>query len=152
MIIMMMIKMRKMIMVLMKMVLLLMMMVGTKSSPPGPVHRTMGVGLPATSHLGASRHFSSSSICVLYFCCILSIFLGSRSFLEDLSERSWPSVTTTLGSQPPILGGAANIHNRELHKNGEVWRRGSWVWRRNIQNIAKGTTDPRVETVTTKTT
>ena len=148
---MMMIKMKKMRKMLMKLLLLLM-MVRTKSSPPGPVHRTIGVGLPATSHLGASRHFSSSSIFVLNFCCILSIFLGSRSFLEDLSERSWPSVMTTLGSQPPILGGAANIHNRELQKNGEVWRRESWVWRRNIQNIAKGTTDPRVDTVTTKTT
>ena len=146
---MMMIKMKKMMMVLLK-IMLLMLMVRTKSSPPGPVHRTMGVGLPATSHLGASRHFSSSSICVLYFCCILSIFLGSRSFLKDLSERSWPSVMTTLGSQPPIFGGAANIHNRELHKNGEVWRRESWVWRRNIQNIAKGTTDPRVEFISQK--
>ena len=141
---MMMIKMKKMMMVLLK-IMLLMLMVRTKSSPPGPVHRTMGVGLPATSHLGASRH-------CLYFCCILSIFLGSKSFLEDLSERSWPSVMTTLGSQPPILGGAANKHNGELHKNGKVWRRESWVWRRNIQNIAKGTTDPREDTVTTKTT
>ena len=140
----MMIKIKKMMMVLMKM-LLLMMMMPTKSSPPGPVHRTIGVGLPATSHLGTSHLVTV----IVDFCCILSIFLGSRSFLENLSERSWPSVMTTLGSQPPILGGAANIHNGELHKNGEVLRRESWVWRRNIQNIAKGTTDPRVDTETT---
>ena len=42
--------------------------------------------------------------------------------------------------------------NGELHKNGKVWRRESWVWRRNIEKIAKGTTDPRGDTVTTKTT
>ena len=34
----------------------MMMMMKTKSLPPGPVHRTLGVGLPCTSHLHHHHH------------------------------------------------------------------------------------------------